>query len=225
MLSLDSRGLLAYALVARLSAALAAFTPAVQVTTDYPDEGLLRSIGDDATPDGPRVVVGLGQSTVPKGAGTAGSTPRVYYGTPDPVTHIPLATIETQRLQQRILVTIVAGGARGKSVADALLAAVEDALRDATRPYGTTTTIALPDRLPAYDGDVPPALLGLSASQLTFVSVTPDDKLALRHVYRRDLAYTILLSQYTQQNAGPLVTAVHTTINAGVGVPIPFPLP
>jgi len=223
---LDSRGLMKYALVQRLTAALSVFIPAVQVTTDYPDEGLLLSIGDDATPDGPRVVVGLGQSSVPRQtAGTAQSTARVYYGTPDPVTGIALATFETERRTVHVLITIVAGGSRGKSVADALEAAVEDALRDPANPYGTTSAVALPDRLPTGPGDTPPLTLGLQASQLTFVTSTPDDKLALRHVYRRDVAYSVLLSQYTQQNAGPIVKNVIRTINAGVGVLVPFPIP
>jgi len=223
---LDSRGLLKYALVRRLSSALASFAPSVQVTTDYPDEGLLKSIGDDATPDGPRVVVGLGQSSVPRtAAGTAQSTARVYYGTPDPVTDVALATIETERRTVRVMITVVAGGSRGKSVADALDAAVEDALRDPLTPYGTTSTVALPDRLPTGPTDTPPSTLGLQASQLTFVTATPDDRLALRHVYRHDLQYTVLLSQYTQQNAGPLVARVHRTVISGVGVVPPYPIP
>jgi hypothetical protein len=224
MASIDSYGLLKYGLVQRLQTALASVVPAVQVTTDYPDEGLLKSIGDDSTPDGPRVVVGLGASTVPpKGAQTptAGSTRRVYDSAPDQ-NNIVTSTIERERRQTHVVLTIVAGGARGKSVLDALDAAVQDALADSGTTFGATGTVALPDRLPASPTDVPPATLGLTADRLTFVSDTPDERLALRHVYRRDLQYTVLHSLYTTATY-PLIAAIVPTLHADVGLIVPIP--
>lgn len=223
MSSIDSYGLLKYGLVARLQTALAAFVPPVQVTTDYPDEALLRSIGDDSTPDGPRVVVGQGPSSVPpRGAQTptAGSTRRRYPGAP--VNNVVTELVETERRQTRVLITIVAGGSRGKSTLDALDAAVQDALRDPSNLSGATASVALPDRLPTSATDVPPATLGLSADRLTFVSDTPDERLALRHVYRRDLQYTVLHSLYTQASY-PLIAAIRSTLHADVGLIVPIP--
>lgn len=223
-MAVDSYGLLKYGLVQRLSTALASFVPAVQVTTDFPDEGLLRSIDDDSTPDGPRVVVGLGASTPPpKGAQTptAGSTARVYQSAPD-VNNVVTATIERERRQTRVLLTLVAGGARGKSVLDALDAAVQDAVTDAGTSFGAAGTVALPDRLPTSATDVPPSTLGLTADRLTFVSDTPDPRVALRHVYRRDLQYTVLHSLYTTATY-PLITAIVPTLHADVNLVVPRP--
>jgi hypothetical protein len=107
-------------------------------------------------------------------------------------------------------------------VLDALDAAVQDALRDASTLYGATATIALPDRLPTSPTDTPPSTLGLTADRLTFLSDTPDDRLALRHVYRRDVQYTVLHSLYSTATY-PLIAAVHPTLHADVHQVVPIP--